>query len=242
MYWHDFADYLKENFSSLDDTDIHCFGCSNGKEAYSLAILLKECFPGQNFKIKASDIREEQIQKNIKEQKEGVYLCNWDKFQTRASWYPHDKLHIIEKYIEETDESKKHRYCEMFPYVDNPFYNEEGKTSLRIKPEITDCVEFKTVNILESLDEIDSTKKSIIMCRNMWPYIDPKEYDKFAKKLYDKLAPGSIVIVGDFDLRGDEKVQNSHMFPHSMIKNKFSQITYKEILSRPVYRKGFIKE
>ena len=35
--------------------------------------------------------------------------------------------------------------------------------------------------------------------RNMWPYIDEREYNKFAKKLYDSLSSGSVVVIGWFD-------------------------------------------
>ena len=51
------------------------------------------------------------------------------------------------------------------------------------------------------------------MCRNMWPYINPSEYEAFASRLYEKLAPNSIVVLGYFDFQGDSWIKDSNLFP-----------------------------
>ena len=62
------------------------------------------------------------------------------------------------------------------------------------------------------------------MCRNMWPYIDSSKYDETAKKLYDKLAKGSVVVLGRYDWDGEKTIPHSNEFPKALLKNKFKPI------------------
>ena len=195
--WFNLGQYLSENFPHIEDFDIHCFGCSSGEEAYTIAILLKHLY-GQNtdFKIKASDIRDEQIEENKKVQKDRI----------RISLLTHKM--ILKGLGVDFDESTKY------------FYTKKGDEHYcYIKPEIVNSVEFEEKNILTSLDDIDETRPSIIFCRNMWPYVNSKYYDEFTESLYEKLAPGSIIVLGDYDYMG-YNCEDMDSFPH-ILENKF---------------------
>ena len=58
----------------------------------------------------------------------------------------------------------------------------------------------------------------------MWPYIDPKEYWRFAWNLYKRLAPGSIIVVGQYDCEGENRknefTPKTCTFPN-MLKRSF---------------------
>ena len=62
------------------------------------------------------------------------------------------------------------------------------------------------------------------MCRNMWPYINPDKYNECAKKMYNNLAKGSIVVIGSFDIEGEPFIENSDSFKDSLIKSGFKPI------------------
>ncbi len=195
--WFNLGEYLKEKFPHIEDVDIHCFGCSSGEEAYTIAILLNHLY-GQNadFKIKASDIRDEQIEENKKAQKDGIGIS----FLT---------LKMILKGLGiDFDESTEYFYTK-----------KDGEHDYYIRPEIVNCAEFEAKNILTSLDDIDETRPSIIFCRNMWRYIDSKYYDEFAEALYEKLALDSIVVLGDYDYIG-YNCEDIASFPRTL-ENKF---------------------
>ena len=95
---------------------------------------------------------------------------------------------------------------------------------LELSKSIVDSVVFGQKNILKSIDELDSSRKSIIFCRNMWPYIGADNYLVFAKKLYDKLAPGSVVVIGVYDCVGEAFLSNSDKFPNALKNSGFKPV------------------
>ena len=59
----------------------------------------------------------------------------------------------------------------------------------------------------------------------MWPYVNPDEYEDFAKKLYKRLAPGSIVVLGDIDcFSGGGVYPRSDTFPDKLIESGFKPV------------------
>lgn len=79
-------------------------------------------------------------------------------------------------------------------------------------------IQYECANILDDIENIDVSKPDIIMCRNMWPYVDENEYSNFAKRLYEKLPKGSIVVLGQFDFKYKYK---NLSFPVILLKNGF---------------------
>lgn len=118
----------------------------------------------------------------------------------------------------------------------NQYFTSSTPTRIsQIRPDITQKVEFKKANILNEIDKIDGKKPSLILCRNMWPYIDSFKHDDFAKKLYDKLAPGSTVIIGNYDCMGEKSYPDSNKFPQSLRKAGFKPIDRAVGIVRSVY-------
>ncbi len=171
--WNTFGQYLKEQFSDISDVNILVFGCSEGQEAYTLAFLLKKMYPNSSFKIKAMDIEQSMIDECKRKQNFGdISPKDIDTIKTRLN----------------LDEAQ----------AKNCFYD-ISKHRFKIRPEIQQAIEFKKENILEYPFKKNLKKPTIILMRNMWPYIDEREYYKFAKKLYDSLPSGSVVVIGWFD-------------------------------------------
>lgn len=199
--WTKFGDYLKKKYESTPKVNTLIWGCSRGEEAYSTAILLKRYFDKDNKKflpIKAMDISEKLINQNIEYQKEGFRINDAELFKMREA------LGLL-PYTEDL-----YKYC--LPALCMGYH---------LRKDIVNSVEFSQSNILTDLDKIDSKVPSIVMCRNMWPYIDSSKYDETAKKLYNKLAKGSVVVIGRYDWDGEKSLPHSNEFPKALLNNKF---------------------
>lgn len=204
--WTDLGNYLKENFKDDKKVNTYIWACSTGEEAYSSALLLKSFFGDDAKKftpLRAMDIDSDIINRNRKQQKAGVYI---DEYVLSR---------ILLKF--------KLKY---YQYV-NTYIKEKSSGKFLIAPDIAKMVTFKFSNILTDVDKIDSKNPSLIMCRNMWPYVDSKKYNEFAKKLYKKLAPNSLVMIGSYDWEGDSHFLNSNTIGKVLEENGFKPVMEK---------------
>ena len=197
--WDEFGDYLKEKYPKPSEVDFVVHACSTGEEAYTMAILLDKIYDKQDFTIKAFDISQDRIDYNRKLQKNGIY------FPSQFN-------------VDYVCESLKTRFEDSFEA------DKSGDT--RIKKGITDKVQFSRSNILYYIDKLDKNKPTVLMARNMWPYVSPREYVEFASKLYKNLHPDSIVVLGEFDYEGEINYPASNSFPLILVNNGFDYVLY----------------
>jgi len=200
--WGDFGRYLKEKFSNTDKVNTYVWGCSYGEEAYSMSILLSRYFDDKEkfFPIHAIDIDSDTIEKAQTERKEGIELNLWELGVAMDGMKM--KKEDAEKFLSK---------C-------------KNKECYTLKDDFANPIEFSVGNIITDTDKIDDKNPSIILCRNMWPYVCPSKYNECAKKMYDRLAKGSIVVIGSYDYRGDDKYFRSDMFPKALEKAGFKSI------------------
>lgn len=207
LNWAKFGKYLKDKFKDTPKVQTFIWGCSGGQEAYSLATLLKHHF-GDDFKkflpIEAMDINPKIIEDNKKYQQSGFSVNNLILENMRRG------LDIPSLNFDNNKAEKFFQSASFSQYV--------------FKNDILDSINFSQSNILSDLDKINSDTPSLVMCRNMWPYINYEKYDDYAKKLYDKLAPHSVVVIGGYDLSGEKCIKNSYTFPQTLVKNGFKPI------------------
>ncbi len=197
--WGKFQQYLKQKYKAINNVDIIIFGCSTGEEAYTMAIILDKLYPNSKPKIKAFDIDEETIKKCNVNKNHGIAIDEYelDGFECRLNM-EHNEI------------------CRYFQEV--PF---KYKNYYKLNNDILQSVEFKKANIITSLDIISSSRPTILMARNMWPYINPQFYQEFADKLYEKMSPNSIVVIGRFDRLGTHRISGTDKFPDAMRKVNF---------------------
>lgn len=219
--WNIFGQYLKEKYKDEDEVNCLIYACSDGSEAYTMSIILQEIFQNEAskfFPIKAIDINQKLIDENKKRQNgniditynESMKILRFKKFDEKTKKWTSLSSDEKANYSIKRDENRSlHRPFSLTQKVKNPVVFEQG-------------------NILEDIERIDPKRKTIVMARNMWPYVDPCEYEDFAKKLYEKLAKGSIVVLGDYDFEGERNsdkntfLENSNGFPKALIKAGFS--------------------
>lgn len=213
--WKKLGYYIQKRFKGEDKVNTYCYACSKGDEAYSLSITLQQLLGDEAekfFPIFAKDINENTIERNIFRQKNGRktipgYLSA--KFALGL------KQEEIEKFIKPLGLIQ----C--------------GELESVLTQKTTGPVKFECANILEDIDSIDTKHPSIILARNMWPYVNKNEYESFTKRLYEKLPKGSVVIIGEYDYRGEKGMIGSNSFPNYLIEAGFElSKDYEHLLRR----------
>ena len=99
--------------------------------------------------------------------------------------------------------------------------NEQAELEARIQ-KIEQIME--NVSIIENVDNM-SSKNTVLLCRNFWPYLDAFKREKLAQKLEDKFDESSIVVIGDYD-EEDCKVSKllmEHKFLPTAVRNVFQK-------------------
>lgn len=214
MDWDFLASYLHNRFRFENKINTLVYACSTGQEPYTLSIVLQHKLGNSAekfFPIQAKDIREDIIEKDIADQAGDTII--------KDSYLPIRRCLGINH-----DESEKYVILEEIP---NSSFEIEKLTDNATSP-----VQFSCTNILDDIDNIDSDTPSLIMCRNMWPYVNPEEYEEFAKKLYDKLAKGSVVVLGNYDFAGEKGKELSKTFPINLIKAGFEAVGKTGLLTK----------
>ena len=175
--WDVFKYYLKDKYKNYDKVNTYLWACSSGNEALTMAVLLKDIDREEQkfFPIYAKDVNGILIDRNQKIQNSGVRI---------------DKL-LVEQILENTGINLDRK--EEF------FKKEDGVGLYSFKNDLVKNINYETSNILVDIDKIDRSTPSIVMCRNMWPYVDSDLYDEFTKNLYDVLPSDSIVVIGEID-------------------------------------------
>lgn len=205
--WNIFSEYLKERFKDYNKVNTYDYACSEGCEAYSLSMLLQHKFKDDAekfFPIYARDIDENTIAKNIENQKTG-------KIDRRLG---------VKQIAAEIDISASKVKEDFITIKQMP--GSQPEIAAALKKAVTKPVIFQEANILDDIENIDSENPSIVMCRNMWPYVETEEYPGFASSLYERLKEGSIVVLGAFDCFFDKiESHDSEKISKALIKAGF---------------------
>ncbi len=177
IYWRGLGEMLDKLFPNKDEkVNVYNFACSDGSEAYSLAISLIEQLGEEGakrfFPIKASDVDEELVD-----------IANGRKILAKES-----DINAI-NYMTEGNFSK---YFRVMNKLQRGVYLEPTEV-------LKNAVEFSSKDIEDGLDEIESSN-SLILCRNFWRYLSKDKLVRVAQKLYENTDKSSKIIIGDFDM------------------------------------------
>ncbi len=176
--WNSLMNLFYEKFKDAKKVNFYDFGCSDGSEACSIAIALKETLGDRSekfFPIKAFD-GDEYI---VEQAKSGII----DADKRDISNITNFTFGKLEKYF---NVNKKDDNFEDYPYT------------LKSKDILSDNIQFAKGDFLSELDNVEKSN-SIIFCRNFWPYLSPEYIDKVLLKLEENLDQSSIVVIGNFD-------------------------------------------
>lgn len=183
MDWIKFAKFLNKNFQNKEKVNVICQACSDGSEAYTMAIALIETLEKNNaqkfFPIQAKDIDVE----NIKNAKTGLINLSQDDIDK------FNKLNInFNKYFSKTDEKLRFR--------DDRHSNETN--TYKVNPILTECVIFNRDFLENDANMINDDSNTVFLCRNVLPYIGSYDAPKVVQTLGENLKNGSVLALGDY--------------------------------------------
>ena len=187
--WRGLGDYLMYKYLDKDKVNVYSYGCSDGSEAMSLAILLKEGYDYKSRKFYP------------------IYAKDNDEFILNRIRSSNIKMYFSD--IDNVDEySYNHlgRYFEIFPQTPQD-------ESMIAHPtyELNSKIRYSKANALKDVHKLPS-ENTVLMIRNIMPYLGPKsQQDEFINNVITKLQKNCVVIIGtDEEQMGiGEKLENS---------------------------------
>ncbi|MCQ2753426.1 MAG: hypothetical protein MJ231_00070 [bacterium] len=182
--WLEFAKFLETNFADKNTVNSYCLGCSDGTEVYSYSIALKETLSQKEadkfFPIKAIDQDEEIIKTALQK-------------RINLSYVDMERLKLITPYWE------KYFYKPSTQVNINGDLCTKNSVSYSITPKMQSVVDFKQGDILSIIRNIEDSGNTVLLCRNLFPYMTDSYQKNVLNIVIRKLKQGSIIALGNFD-------------------------------------------
>lgn len=202
LKWPDFAKYLDYKYENTKKLFLTDYACSDGSEAYTLAISLMEFAPEtclKAFPIKAKD----KFADVIKEAQSGI--CNM---------YNND-MYIINHYT-------KNKFFQYF----SPKPRTNLHCDFAVKPNeyLRNKIIFQQADILNDLDKLGD-ENNVILCRNFWKYLDKEKHHELAEKLYEKTKNNGLIVIGALEHKHNIiPILLQHGFRETYVDNVYEPI------------------
>ena len=185
--WFGLVQYMEKHFKNKERVNTYSIACSDGSEAYTFAISVFENLP-----------------ENIQSKFLPVKACDVDEEVLNAAQSGRINLYAIEFVIPERAYNRS---------INKYFYNpsvsvmikgddiSETDTISSYQPvqKLKDSVKFKHSDILTELNNLKDSGNSVVMCRNVFPYLNSKYTDLIINSARQNLKQGSLFIIGDYD-------------------------------------------
>ena len=179
--WNLLSYYLENKYKNAQKVNVLNAACSDGSEPYSLAMILDKKIPGGKkfFPIEAFDCSK---------------LLIDDANNGIISLSPSD-VDKFDYYNLDIDDYMKPSYQSVYKR------SEEGSIPYFVAPVLRNKVNFSCGDILSKLSKMDNkTPNTVLLCRNMIPYLSINEISELFKLINKKLGRNSAVIIGSYDL------------------------------------------
>ena len=186
--WIALTKFLINHFKKAEKVQILNPACSDGSEAYTLIMMIKELDNKNSQKylpIKACDIDEEILR-----------AANSGLIKTTKN----DRIKIqtnikdFTKYLKKTNENLNilnDTLCEKDSALNNK--------TLKVTDELKNSVEFKRNDLFNMLRGHKDNANTLLMCRNVLGHLTDREVRRFAELAHKKLDNKSVIVIGDFD-------------------------------------------
>lgn len=185
MNWQELVKILEDNFKNKTKVNMYSLACSDGSEAYTmiLSLLTKSLKPEKFFPIKAID-RDKDI------------IDFASKYRINLST---NEIYSLENNMIEKDTyffNKQERII-----IPNEQRNFQEEFSYSLADVLKNNVQFVQGDILETIKNIKDEGNTVILCRNVFPYLSVEYHYQVIEKLLENLKPGSFFIIGQYDLQ-----------------------------------------
>ena len=192
LKWSKFADELVDNFRNKDKVNVVQFASSDGAEAYSLIITLMEKYPELADKFTP------------------IEAYDWDPVIVDAAKsgllnIAGEDLRDIDYHVKNKNDYFKHTNRKLL--IDNDamqmqtgnYISDYSYTTYEVDKKLTDRVNFHQADMYDILETLEDNSNTVLMCRNILGYFAPKQITNFVDKVAQKLKPGSLFVIGEFD-------------------------------------------
>lgn len=198
--WDGLMNLMRRKYKNADKVNLICHACSDGEEAYSLALKVKKTFGKSADKflpVIAKDIDYD----NIFKAKRANYVVFNDEISRLEQ---HGGLDL-------------NRYFDIYK---NDFTYE---TYAKPRDSLKEYVDFAQGDILEDIKKIPK-ENTVLMCRNFIPYLPAKSQTELIKQFGERLDSSSLLVLGEFDMRDDILVAlKKNGFEQTEIKHVFQK-------------------
>lgn len=204
--WKDFINFIKDHFKKLPKVRVINAACSDGTEAFSLIIALKELLKNENYEkflpIQAYDIDEE----ILRAANSGLVLINPDEIYDIKRF-----TNKMEKYLKKDNEEVLKIYHNGLKT--NANNNLIFQTTYRVNKRITKEVNFNNADVYDVLKNYEDKGDTILFFRNTLGHFNNYKKREYIKLFSEKLKAGSLLAIGSFDTYGktgvDEDLVNA---------------------------------
>lgn len=200
LNWDLLIRHIMRNFMAKSKVQTYSLACSDGSEAYSYILTILNKIPkieiGKYFPIIASDIDKEMI-KTAKSGRINIADFEYDFFENpvvKMSKFFKNKSEPIEIANDKLGIKPIHSY--------------------RPVKELRKNVMFRVNDILSEIENIKDESNTVVMCRNVFPYLNEEYTDNVILSVSNKLKTGSIFVTGDYDEKVNisQKLLNNGFF------------------------------
>ncbi|MCR5265303.1 MAG: hypothetical protein K6E29_01750 [Cyanobacteria bacterium RUI128] len=175
--WDGLMNLMRKKYKNTDQVNLICHACSDGEEAYSLALKVKKTFGKSAAKflpVTAKDIDYDNI------------------FRAKRANYVVSDAEVVRL--------EQHAGLDLNRYFD--IYKNDYTYETYAKPR--DClkavIDFKQGDILDDIKNLPK-ENTVLMCRNFIPYLPSKSQTELIKQLGERLDSSSLLVLGEFDMR-----------------------------------------
>ena len=184
--WSFLACYLEDHFKDKEKVQILNPACSDGSEAYSLIIMLKEQMQEKSekfFPIKAYDIDDE----ILRSANSGFLNTN---FMDRTN---------IRRFAENSYDYFRFTNRKLEIMWDRDREWQEGTITMKATKKLTKNVIFNKGDMREVLKNHNDESNTVLMCRNVFGHLGRDFTEKFIKQASEKLKKDSLLVIGKYD-------------------------------------------
>lgn len=202
LKWKEFSELLAKKYQNEDNVNITDYACSDGSEAYTLALSLMNYAPEiceKSFPIIAKDF-DKHILNIAKSGRCNVYNCDFDA-------------------IDDHTNNRLSEYFTIAPAEDPEFFWE-----IHPKENLKNKIIFEHANILDDVQRLPN-ENNVILCRNCWEYLGKENFHYLAEQLYEKTKNNGLLVIGKHEEKfGVPEILKKHGFRETQVKNVYEPV------------------
>ncbi len=186
LNWFELVEFINKNFADKPKVQSYSIAASDGSEAYTYAISVMDRLPKEVWlkylPVYASDIDAEVIK-----------AAQTGKINLKDSdiWIMDESLKRPTEYF---------KCCGNALKIENDLHDAElVSKAYEPIPILKNAVKFEQDDILHKISSIKDEGNSVILCRNVTPYLGQSYVKAIVKKVNQILQKGSLFIIGEFD-------------------------------------------